>query len=612
MMQFQEKNYSEAASSNGINRPVLAQAQPSDAHAYFELGNALFNDGELDFAADAFRKGMSFGRVFADIHNNQGIDNASQGLTNQAERSFLASLDVNPNHLNARANLAKIYYSQERWGEATDCYQQILRIQSTQASTHFKLGLCLHKLDRLEEAAASYREAIQREPNHVDAHNNLGVVYFALGLNEEGVACFRRAVELNPANVVAHFNIIFGLHFDPQTSPATIFEECRRFEFGHAEPLRGAILPYPNEPEPERRLRIGYVSSHFTTHPVGRFLLPLLTSHDPLQVEVYCYSSVAAPDVLTARVRGLVDCWRDVRHMPDERLAQLVRSDKIDILVDLAMHAAESRLLLFARKPAPIQITYLAYCSTTGLSAMDYRLTDPYLEPPGLGDYFYSESSICLPETYWCYWPVFTAPLLPPPVQKTGHITFGSLNGLGKFTRATLQTWSRLLRCVPDSRLLLCVPPRSRGRVSDIFLQEIGSADRIDFVDRMPVRGYFESYNQIDIGLDPYPFGGGTTTCDALWMGVPVVTLAGNTGVGRGGVSILSNIGLTELIARNVEDYIAIAVKLTQDLPRLSALRESMRERMRHSPLMNAPRFASHVETAYRAIWQNWCAPVKP
>jgi protein O-GlcNAc transferase len=279
------------------------------------------------------------------------------------------------------------------------------------------------------------------------------------------------------------------------------------------------------------------------------------------------------------------------------------------VLVDLTMHMAGSRLLTFVRRPAPVQVTYLAYCGTSGLEAMGYRLIDPYLDPPGSREGVYSEKSIWLPETYWCYRPVLAAPAVTPlPALKAGHVTFGCLNNFCKVSAPTLAAWGRLLRALPDSRLLVHAPP---GRPRDWALQELTrqeiGPERVTFVGLVPTADYFQLYERMDIALDPFPYGGGTTTCDALWMGVPVVSLAGQTGVGRGGLSILSNIGLAKLVAENTEDYVRVAVELANDLPRLRELRASLRERMQASPLMDAARFARNIEAAYRSMWSSWC-----
>jgi protein O-GlcNAc transferase len=281
--------------------------------------------------------------------------------------------------------------------------------------------------------------------------------------------------------------------------------------------------------------------------------------------------------------------------------------------VDLTMHMAGSRLLAFARRPAPVQVTYLAYCGTTGLDAINYRLTDPYLDPPGAEEGAYAEESVRLPETYWCYRPMAEAPAVGElPALRAGHVTFGCVNHFCKASVPALETWAALLRAVPGSRLLLHAEPGAhRQRVRDLFTGYGVAPERVEFSGLVSLPAYFELYRQLDIALDPFPFGGGTTSCDALWMGVPLVTLAGRTAVGRSGASILSNLGLPRLIAQDAEQYVRIAADLAADVKQLAELRAALRDRMLASPLMDAPRLARHVEAAYRAVWRRWCASPK-
>jgi predicted O-linked N-acetylglucosamine transferase (SPINDLY family) len=296
--------------------------------------------------------------------------------------------------------------------------------------------------------------------------------------------------------------------------------------------------------------------------------------------------------------------------LSDTEAADLIRQDRIDVLVDLTMHMAQNRLLIFARKPAPVQVTYLAYCSTTGLETIDYRLSDPYLDPLGQDESCYSEQTLRLPQTYWCYQMDLPIPEAGPlPAAAAGHITFGCLNNFCKVSEPALAVWTRLLRAMPNSQLLLHAHEGShRQRLQQRMEREGIESSRVRFVGFKPAEEYFDLYRQIDIALDTFPYGGGTTTCDALWMGVPVVSLVGKTAVGRGGLSILSNVGLPELAARSEDEYVRIASDLASDLPRLSDLRSTLRQRMGQSPLMDAPRFARNMEAAYRQMWRGWCA----
>jgi predicted O-linked N-acetylglucosamine transferase (SPINDLY family) len=337
-------------------------------------------------------------------------------------------------------------------------------------------------------------------------------------------------------------------------------------------------------------------------------VLPLLSAHDHQKIQVYCYSDVGCSDSWTEKIRQHADVWRDVMGLSHEQLAELIRRDGIDILVDLALHTAGSRLLVLARKPAPVQVTYLAYCSTSGMETIDYRISDSHLDPPGNGDEHYSERTIRIP-TYWCYQPAIeSATVGTPPMVASHRVTFGCLNHFSKITGPTLAAWCRLLESVPESCLILHAPQGShRLRLRDSLKREEIDPERLTFVDRVPMQDYLEQYRRIDIGLDPFPYGGGTTTCDALWMGVPVVSLSGRTAVGRGGASILSNIGLEDLIAKSAEEYIDIAARLAADPSRLGELRSNLRRRMQGSALMDTRKFAESMEAAYREMWGQWC-----
>jgi predicted O-linked N-acetylglucosamine transferase (SPINDLY family) len=335
----------------------------------------------------------------------------------------------------------------------------------------------------------------------------------------------------------------------------------------------------------------------------------LLAHHDRQAFEVFAYADVPRPDGVTERVASHVDVWRRTVGLSDEAMADLIRRDRIDILVDLTMHMAGNRMLLFARKPAPLQVTYLAYCSTTGLDTIDYRLSDPYLDPPSLNESYYSERTVRLPRTYWCYDPHPQSPQVNVlPASTVGYVTFGCLNNYCKISRPTLEAWRCLLLKVAGSRLIVYSQEGThRQHFREFFAAEGIDPTRLQFVGRLPFRQHVERYWQIDIALDPFPYGGGTTTCDALWMGVPMVSIAGQTAVSRSGLSILSNVGLPELVARTPEQYVNTAAGLAADLPRLAALRATMRERMRSSPLVAPGEFARDVEAAYRQMWHNWC-----
>jgi predicted O-linked N-acetylglucosamine transferase (SPINDLY family) len=582
---------------------------PDFAEAHTNLGNALHDKGQLDEAIACYERVVQLRPASAEAYTNLGGALRERSKLDEATACYRKALELQQADAEAHNQLGVVLTQQGRSPEAVPCFRRAVDLRPDDPGYHTNLGVALGKQGQLNDALACYRRALHLKPDFVDAHVNLGGTLARGGELEEGLASLREAIRLKPDYASAHSNLCYTLHFSPRHDAQAIYEEHRRWNERHAEPLAVTLRPHANDRSPDRPLRIGYVSPDFARHPVGQFLLPLLEAHDHKRFVIFCYALVNAPDSMTQRCRGQADNWRDVVHFGDQQLADMIRADRIDLLVDLSLHSAGNRLLVFARKPAPVQVSYLGYCSTTGLAAMDYRLTDPYLDPPDQ-DEPYSERSVRLPETYWCYRPLSeTPPVSPLPAAREGQITFGCLNNFAKVTVPTLAAWSRILQALPGARLLLHAHAGShRERVRELFVQECISGDRVVFSDRAPLVEYYRLYERMDVALDPFPFGGGTTTCDALWMGVPVVSLAGQTAVGRAGLSILSNVGLSELVAHDPEQYVRLAVSLAQDLPRLSQLRGSLRERLQASPLMDAPRFARHIETAYRFMWQRWCA----
>ena len=529
-----------------------------------------------------------------------------EGRLSEAIAGYRRAIELRPSSASAHNNLAVACREAGLTLEAIAASRAAVRLAPHRVEMHLNLGNLLRETGNVDEAIAAYQSGLRVAPNFAPGFSNLGVALQDAGRLDEAIECYRRAVVLDPGAMVAHSNLLYTMHFDPRCDAGTILREHRNWAAKHAEPLRGQIRPHENERSPERMLRIGYVAQRFHDHVIGRFMLPLLRSHDRGQFQVFCYADTTE---LSAELRDSGATWRSTRGLSDEQLAQLIREDRIDILVDLGLHMSGGRLLTFARKPAPVQVTYLAYCSTSGLSAMDCRLTDRYLDPPGQGDENYVERSVRLAETYWCYDPpAGVSEPGAPPAASSGRVTFGSFNHFSKVTAPALATWGRLLREVANSRLILHARPGShRQRVQQVLLETGVSVERVEFAGFVATPQYFEQYRRIDIALDPFPYAGGTTTLDALWMGVPVVTLAGQTAVGRGGVSILSNLELTDLIASTPDQYVQIARQLAGDLPRLESLRESLRQRMLALPLTDAPRFARHVEAAYRQMWREWC-----
>jgi protein O-GlcNAc transferase len=580
------------------------------AAAHNNLGNALRDVGRLEEAAASFARAAALRPDFALGHQRLGDALAEMGRAAEAIAAYRRAIALKADYSEAWNNLGLVLRSAGQTGEAAAAFARAAALRPDFAEAFSNLGMVLRDAGKLDEAIAACRRAIALRPDFAEAHVNLGIALRAQGESSQAIAEYRQAMQLKGDYPQAHSNLVYAMHFDPQYHAAAIAQEQANWNRQYAEPLKGLIKPHENSRDPDRRLRIGYVSPDFREHPVGRFMAPLLSHHDRKQVEVFAYAAVRVVDAMTARLREHVDVWHDTVGLSDQRVAERVREDRIDILVDVTMHMADNRLLVFARKPAPVQVTYLAYCSSTGLTTMDYRLSDPYLDPPGRDESIYSERTIRLPRSYWCYEPMTGISDERGPISDDrGFVTFGSLNNFAKVSGAALSAWMELLRNVPESQLLLHANEGShRQRVADRLGEHGIDPGRVRFAGFMAAQEYFALYRQIDIALDTFPYGGGTTTCDALWMGVPVISLAGKTGVGRGGVSILSNLGLGELVADSPQMYVRIAEELGKDQDRLSNLRSTLRQRMEKSALMDAPGFARDVEAAYREMWRETIA----
>ena len=616
---------------------------PDHSESHCRLGYALILKGEPEAAEASLQRALNLKADYPEAYHSLGIALMLLGKPREAAGHFQQALRLRPGHVGAHLDLGNAFREQGRFEEAVASYWQAVRLRPDHAEAHNNLGNALLELGRAdeaethlrhalrlrpdyaraaynlgfllwtrgqpEEAEASYRQAVLLKPDYARAHLNLGNSLKDQGRLDDAIAAYRTAIELEPHDAGYHDTLILAMHYHPGYDQRAIRDECRQWYHRHAEPLARDILPHTNPPDPERRLRIGYVSPEFRNHVEGWLIAPLLANHDHRGFEIFCYARVAHPDAHTERLRGHADTWRDTRRLSDRQTADLVRSDRIDILVDLKVHTAGNELLVFARKPAPVQVSWLGYPGTTGLPAIDYRLTDPYLDPPGHFDAFYSEESLRLPDTFWCYEPPADGPPVDAlPAMESGAITFGCLNNFCKVNDGCLSLWAEVLRAVPQSRLVLRAPP---GRARDhllVVLERGGiAADRVEFVDTRRRPEYLKLYHRIDLALDPLPYNGHTTSLDAFWMGVPTLTMVGQTVVGRAGWSQLCNLGLRELAAETPGQLVAIAARLAGDLPGLAELRGTLRRRISQSPLMDAPRFARGVEQAYRQIWGRWC-----
>lgn len=564
--------------------------------------------GRLAAAEQGYRAILRQYPDHADSLHLLGVIGLQMGHAQQALGLIEHAVQLRPDGAIYRSNLGQVLERLGRFDEAEHAYRAAIEADPGCAEAFNNLGRLLQSKDHLREAESCFRNAIDLSPAYAEPHTNIGNLLKDRGDLDGAIAAFRRGIELRPDLSMLHSNLLLTLHYHADYSPADLAREHRRWAERHVVPLTWDRPAHRNDPDPERRLRIGYVSPDFREHAVARFMLPLLENHDRQQVEIFAYADVATPDSTTARIREQCDHWRETQALSDAQIAASVRDDEIDILVDLAAHSGHNRLLTFARKPAPVQTTYLAYCSTTGVNAIDYRLTDRFLDPPTDDEACYVERSVRLPHCYWCYAAPVSSENEPSSDRLPGPPTFGCLNNFAKVTDATLSLWTRLLHRAPDARLLVYARTEwHRDRLREALRQADLPVSRLEFVGWQPLDEYLETYRQIDVALDPFPYTGGTTSCDALWMGVPVVTLAGRTAVSRAGSSLLSNLGLEHLVARSEDEYIDLAAGLIDQPEDLAALRGGLRARLEASPIMDAPLFARDIEAAFRQMWRTWC-----
>lgn len=590
-------------------RQALALA-PNVPEIHNNLGVALAERKELDAAIGWYLRAITLKPDYVDAYVNSGNVFCEQGKLDDAVSSYRAALEIQPNYAPAHANLAVALHGQGKLDEAIASYQHALQLEPTDARSLSNLGAALKTLGQLDDAVDCCRRALQLLPNDAETYNHLGNALKDQGELDEAIKCYRRAVELKPDFAGALSNLIYTRIFCPGVDASTILKEHRQWDELFGRPQATSMTAPPNSVDPARRLRIGYVSPDFRNHVVGRSLLPLFREHDHERFELFCYADVASPDELTAQFRGRTHVWRNTTGQSDAQLVELIRHDRIDILVDLTLHMAQNRLRALASKPAPVQVTFAGYPGTTGLTAIDYRLTDVYLDPPGQYDGDYAEQSIRLPDSFWCFDPLDTETVVSDlPANRNRHVTFGCLNNFCKVNKPALWLWAAILKAVDHSRLvILAGEGNHRQKLLQILCDAGINSDRITIVAHKPRSQYLRNYDQIDIGLDTFPYNGHMTSLDSFWMGVPVVTLAGATVVGRAGLCQLMNLGLPELIAGSPDQYVQIATSLAADRNRLSTLRFTLRERMRASPLMDQPRFARAIEAAYCDIWQRWCS----
>jgi predicted O-linked N-acetylglucosamine transferase (SPINDLY family) len=567
-----------------------------------------------------YREALPFARLKADLVPESAADRrelgycyAKTGQLTEAVKHFARAINLDPNNACYYNDLGLACFELQLLAEAQGAFQEVLRLQPNSGVAFTHLGLLANLAGLSGIAVSMLQRAVEADPKRAEAQNNM-----ALFLRDQGelAACrhhYNEAMRLRPDDTDILSSYLLSLNDDPDADPAWVASEHRRYQ----SLVKGTVRPVcARDCDVERRLRVGYLSPDFRTHSVAYFIAPVLQHRPRTGAEITCYASGNIEDEMTAQVKATADVYRNVYGMSDEELACLIQKDGIDILVELSGHTNKNRLCMLANRVAPIQATYLGYPNTTGLAEMDYRMTDDIADPVGVTDAWHTEKLVRIAGGFLAYRPPShgaALPVEPMPAEKTGRLTFGSFNNLAKINDLVLDTWAAILAEVPDCDLLL----KARGLRSDKVQARISAALAARGVDSQRVRllghehsavAHLSLYNQMDLALDTFPYNGTTTTCEALWMGTPVVTLEGRSHAGRVGASLLQRTGLGELVAPDRETYIKTAVAVARDRDRLARLRLGLRERFAQSPVMDAARLAGEMEAAYRQMWRSYCA----
>lgn len=566
-----------------------------------------------------FKAALPFAQLLVDLvpdsaahHRELGDCYAKSGKLEEAVKQFTRAINLEPNNAGHYNDLGLACFELRCLAEAQGAFQEVLRLQPTSIVAYTHLGL-LANITGLSGVAVSLLErAVKMEPNSAVPHINLGLFLRDQGELRDCRFHYEEALRLSPSNVAAMSGHLLSLNGDPSADPAWIGSEHRRFDAlvkTHPRAVR------TRDPDPERRLRVAYLSPDFRVHSVAFFMLSILEKRNRDEAEIYCYATGRQKDAMTAELKGNVDVFREVYRMSDDDLAALIQEDGIDILVELSGHTADNRLVMLANRVAPLQVTYLGYPNTTGLSAMDYRITDEVADPVGVSDAWHTEKLVRVAGGFLAYRPVFLdgeIAVEPMPMEKTGHITFGCFNNLAKVNDLVLDTWARILAEVPESELLLKAKglrsEKVRTRIVAALAARGVSSDRVRLLEQEKgMADHLLRYNEMDIALDTFPYNGTTTTCEALWMGAPVVTFEGNCHAGRVGASLLMNAGLHDLVAKDRQGYIDRAVALGRDRHLLATARQGLRYKFTHSSVTDAARLAKELERFYRAAWRTHC-----
>lgn len=605
----------------GQNTDALAPMQkavelaPRDAEAHNNLGNVLSDLKRLDEAEASYRKALKLNPKYDRAYNNLGANLQALNRLDEAEACYRSALQINPDYIRAHCNLGITLNELGRVSEAEACFKRVLQDKPDDIKALNGLGSSLMLQGKTIEAEASLRRVLDDNPDNPNALNSLGLTLLDLGRVDEADACFRRLLLNHPDNAHAHSNLLYYLTLSASMDAETLFSEHLNFGEKFEAPYRDICPQFTNPKDPERCLQVGFVSGDLRNHAVANFFEPVaahLSGYS--QLSLHAYSNSYIEDDVTQRVRKYFAHWNSVVGMSDAAMAEKIRTDKIDILVDLSGHTAKNRLQAFAGKPAPIQASWMGYPGTTGLKAMDYYLSDRFLLPPGLLDNQFTEKIARLPANAPFLPFEFTSTVNELPALGNGYVTFGSFNRPNKLNPPVIALWSQILRALPDSRMLLGGMSKDGHyeNIIELFTQEGIALERLSFHTRSTMENYLKLHQQVDFCLDTFPYNGGTTTCHALWMGVPTLTLAGDTLPGRVGAGILGHAKLEEFIANDATDFVQKGLFWAGNLAALSDIRKEMRERFSSSAMSQSTLIAAGLERALRIMWQRWCAGLPP
>ncbi len=589
----------------GKAQAIAGGAAAVSPEAWHRLGLAAADQGRLDDAIAAYRKALALRPRSAEILYHLGQAYNQSGRKAEAVTVLEKAIALKPRFAPALNTLGMAFDGLGREAEAIDCYRKATAIDPGHFGAWFNLGSALLGAGAIDEAVPLLEQAVRLQPDQGILRGTLGNALLSQGEHGRATEHLLRAVQLSPG-IELH---MFLLNYLPVDSDY-LFRAHRAYGERVEAPFRHRRVAYRNDRDPDRRLRIGYLSPDFRNHSVAFFIEPVLARHDRTQVEVHAYYTGVEDDAVTARIAASVDAWRPCAALGDEALCERIIDDGIDLLIDLAGHTRGGRLPVFARRPAPVQATWLGYPATTGLSAMDWRLVTADTDPPG-AEAWHSERLWRLPRSLWCYRPDPAMPVVDPrtPARRHGHVRFLSANNIAKLSDAAIAVWSRLLAAVPGACLVISgiISEAARQSLRRRFAAHGIDPARIEIHGKLPAAEFHALLGDADIALDPWPYNGTTTSCDAMWMGLPLVTLTGERSAGRSGHALLRMIGLASLAARDEDDYLEIARALASDWSRLDALRASMRARIEASPLRDESGIARDLEAAYRGMWRNWC-----